>query len=632
MRQKNGHTLARVCMEPWRLVAAAGIGVLLILGVSAAGQNGNAPQSSGPSGATNSAPAVHDDAIVVDVVVTQHGHAVQGLARENFHIFEEGREQAITLFEEHHASPAEPQAPPALPPHVYSNSPEFPAISAANVLLLDAMNTPLENQSYVREQMIEYLRSVPVHSYMAIFVLGSRLRLVEGFMSRPEILLAALQGAVESPASSPLAPGGNVVTTQTVAAQTAEHRSALAAVRQFQLETTAFQQIEQRLQITLDAMNALADYLAAIPGRKNLLWLSGSFPVNFEPDLSRNGRGSLQTLYQTQIKQTSERFAAARVAVYPIDVRGLIMARKFGGATRDSSNLGPRPYGGVPSGGRLRGGNQSIQSSETSANGPSAGAFAGDDARFMQDSSSERATMHEIAEETGGLSFYESNSVKDAMARAVENGANYYTLTYVPEDKNFDGRFRKIRIDLPQKDYQLIYRRGYFSDAKPASTSVPLLTSTANAIQRGAPPSSQILFQVTVLPSDDPKLAGVKTQPGPAGLMADKLKGPVKRYSLDFVADTRQVALALGNDGVRHGSLEFLTVAYDHDGGLLNVVRRTFAVNLPPAQFDKFVQTGLPVHEEIDLPPGDVYLRCAVHDLSTDRIGTSEIPIQVIAP
>jgi hypothetical protein len=41
------------------------------------------------------------------------------------------------------------------------------------------------------------------------------------------------------------------------------------------------------------------------------------------------------------------------------------------------------------------------------------------------------------------------------------------------------------------------------------------------------------------------------------------------------------------------------------------------------------MQTGMPMHQELDVPTGEVYLRIAIHDLSTDRIGSVEIPLRV---
>ena len=68
-----------------------------------------------------------------------------------------------------------------LPPHTYSNAPHYAITSAANVLLLDALNTPLSDQVYVRQRMLKYLHTIPPGTRIAVFTLSSRLRMVEGF-------------------------------------------------------------------------------------------------------------------------------------------------------------------------------------------------------------------------------------------------------------------------------------------------------------------------------------------------------------------------------------------------------------------------------------------------------------------
>jgi hypothetical protein len=237
--------------------------------------------------------------------------------------------------------------------------------------------------------------------------------------------------------------------------------------------------------------------------------------------------------------------------------------------------------------------------------------------------------MQELAQDTGGRAFYDTNGIKDALARAIENGENYYTLAYIPDDAKFDGKFRKIQVKLPQQNLQLAYRQGYFAESSTAHSSNALLSPSEGAIQRGAPPSSQIPFKVRVLPSDDPSLKELKSQPGPAGLMAEKLHSPVKRYWIDYAADMHPVAANVGSDGLHHLSVEFAAIAYDRDGKILNVANRAFKLNLQPAQYNQIMQSGLPLHQELDLPAGEVYLRLAVHDLSTDRIGSIEIPLRV---
>src|SRR5208282_3850892 len=114
-----------------------------------------------------------------------------------------------------------------------------------------------------------------------------------------------------------------------------------------------------------------------------------------------------------------------------------------------------------------------------------------------------------------------------------------------------------------------------------------------------------ILFKLRVLPSDDPALKGMESQPGPAGALADKLHGPTKRYWIDYAADMHQIAASLGSDGLYHSSVEFVAIAYDRDGKILNAVNRAYMLNLQTAQHDRVMQTGMPMHQELDVPVGE---------------------------
>jgi hypothetical protein len=109
---------------------------------------------------------VQANLVLVDVVVTSNGTAVPGLTKNSFRRLENGNPQQITVCEEH-----KPDNPPAvvkmpdLPPNTYSDFPQFAVTSAVNVLLLDALNTPLSDQMYVRQQMLQYLKA-PVKRYL----------------------------------------------------------------------------------------------------------------------------------------------------------------------------------------------------------------------------------------------------------------------------------------------------------------------------------------------------------------------------------------------------------------------------------------------------------------------------------
>jgi len=75
----------------------------------------------------------------------------------------------------------------------------------------------------------------------------------------------------------------------------------------------------------------------------------------------------------------------------------------------------------------------------------------------------ERATMELVAADTGGKAFTSTNGIREAIQTAIEQGSDYYTLSYSPANTNFDGRFRKIEVKLARPNLQARTRSGYFS-------------------------------------------------------------------------------------------------------------------------------------------------------------------------
>lgn len=119
-------------------------------------------------------------AVLVDVVVTDsHGDAVSGLRQRDFKLTEDGRPVRIAFFEEHKGAAIVPADLPKMPPNVFTNVPIAPQSDALNVLLLDALNTREEDQTYVRAQVIEFLKTMKSGTPLAVFSLNTDLRLVQ---------------------------------------------------------------------------------------------------------------------------------------------------------------------------------------------------------------------------------------------------------------------------------------------------------------------------------------------------------------------------------------------------------------------------------------------------------------------
>src|ERR1035437_4186578 len=385
--------------------------------------------------------------VVVDVVATDSNRKpVRGLKVSDFTLTEGNVPQAITHFEEHTALTAADAtrfaAMPKMPPGIFTNYTPAPANGAVNVLLLDSLNTPMKDQTYVRQQLLAYLKSAPPNTRIAIFGLTTRLIFLQGFTSDPETLknIITRGKGKGSPLLDDQVGGGGIQNSQAddlednADPQDTAAASVIANLRQFDALQQSFQ-LQLRAKYTLDAMNQLGRYLSNIPGRKNLIWFSGSFPVDILPDTT----GTLPDPFaamassEDEFRDTVTLLARSQVAVYPIDARGLFNSPVFDA----SSN---RNYGG-------RTGNVRMQQDQN---------------KFSNDTAAEHGTMRAMADATGGRAFVNTNGLTQAVSTAIEEGSNFYTLTYTPSNFERDGKLRKIKIQLDRKGLKLAYRQGYY--------------------------------------------------------------------------------------------------------------------------------------------------------------------------
>jgi VWFA-related protein len=586
---------------------------LVISTSSASGQNPAAQQSPANSEPAPSGLVLHvtSNLVLLDVVVTEKGKAVHGLDRSKFHLFEDGREQPIAGFDEHQpaAVPAALPVLPALPPHTYTNTPIYPATGVVNVLLLDGLNTPQTDQMRTRQQMIEYMGKIQPGTMMAVFTLSSQLRMVTGFTTDVAQLTKTVKDQkTESPnmLAGPTAPDPLDEFQDYFDLKGREgpgQGGGGATLNAFEADV-ANNVLEHRIRITLDALKQLGLYLSAIPGRKNLIWFSGSIPAALDPNGSAaNSAQEIVVGYLDDVRKTNDLLTAARVAVYPVDARGMMIKLPF-----DPSNGAP----GV---------------SDISLKSP------GSLANFTFQLAAEHDTMRQIAEETGGQAYINTNGLKEAVASAVENGSSYYTLAYIPAAKKLDSQYHKIEVRLDGAGDQLSYRRGYFADAPGKSTpqSTKTLSPFLAASMHGAPPATQVLFEARVLPASDPQLVGVKLPDGPAGEMTASLKGAAHRYIADLKIDAHSLAFEQTPDGLHQTEFECVVVGYDADGKRLNWTDGTFTVPLDANQYAAILARSLPLRMALDLPAGHVFLRIAIHDRTADHSGALEVPLTVEA-
>ena len=150
----------------------------------AAAQEAKATQTKDASGQATLKATVRQ--VLVDVVVTDRkNHPVTGLRQEDFSVLEDGKPQRIVYFEAHrprvNAPSGKAPALPGLPADTFANVPAANNQSPLNVLLYDLLNTRLTDQPFAHKEIVKFLHNRPEGSRFAIFVLGDRLHLLQGF-------------------------------------------------------------------------------------------------------------------------------------------------------------------------------------------------------------------------------------------------------------------------------------------------------------------------------------------------------------------------------------------------------------------------------------------------------------------
>jgi len=529
--------------------------------------------------------------VLVDVVVTgAKGQPASGLKKEDFLLSEDGKAQTVSFFEEHTDGKVTPVALPVMPPDVFTNYPTVKTTDSVNVLLLDSLNTQAIDQVYVRQQMEKYMEAAlasPHGARVAIFTLGQQLRMIQGFTADSGGLKDALldpkshtEAKYEPQMATPLRKDAEMTACAKIRSPAGQE-----ACKSFMAGENAERNAD-RVAMTLQAFQALARYLAPISGRKNIMWLAGSFPIHFFPDTGR--RGQFASPYPNAVRQTAELLTADQVAVYPIGASALAVESYLQGNADPSANRTGK-------------------------------AVEGDEAHraFNQ------IAMEMLARDTGGHAFYNTNGLSEAMEQAVDEGSHFYSLAYVPSNSKMDGRYRKIDLKLAGGDYKLAYRRGYYAEnakfpvseagAKKNDALVPLMGF-------GMPDFAQILYKARVAP------VTADASSGAAGVK--ELKPPMVRYGLDFAVTPADLHLELGPDGIRRGNIEVMLVAYDADGGVVNVFRKKSEIVLNRQAYAEVMRIGLQMHREIDVPENAAYLRTGLMDLDSGKLGSLTVEMR----
>jgi VWFA-related protein len=515
--------------------------------------------------------------VVLDVTVLDNeGMPITGLKANDFQLFDDGRPQKVTNLEEH-TGPQGGQSLPVQSPvpqgsFAISNKP--PDGSIWNVVAVDLINTPKEDRGRLQEQLQAFAKEIPPGTPVALVSMTGDVKVLSSFADGQAGLTRALKRGL-----GPVDVGGpaNIVERN-------EIQESIDIVYPDSLQNKAnvdVQRQAQRAQMTLDDFARIARWLKAYPGKKNVFWLSSGFPIEAHAlgvkgynDLQPAGPGTPGGQKLPMQDETDRQLETARVAIYPLDVRGVAV---WDIARETSADTGGNSLGIAKEGAP----NTEVEDNLKTA---------------------QRSEMLEIAHATGGVARF-NNDLSASLLQAFRQGESYYTVSYTPQDAMWDGGYHGFKLALDRPGVQMVYRQGYY--ARDVQAEPPPTTDQFRAaLEPNMPSATSVVFKVNVLPNPD-------------------------SAEVQYAIDPSTVRFTQGSDGKLLADLDCAILEFNAKGKVLDKSLIRFSERTGLNQPLQLPARALNAKQTIALKSGTTTLVFGVRDRATGLFGTLEVSIPV---
>lgn len=483
---------------------------------------------------------VESQIVLLDVTVTDaSGKPVNDLRPDEFRIFENKVPQTIASFE----PPAAHMLPRADSGKVLVNSTaDLPRIGSApvTILVLDELNLSFGERGFARTKVIDWLKRQPevLPQPTALVAINDKdLHLLRDYTQSRAALLEVMNKHT-----------GDVVWR-------IDPNNAPAASK-------------QNMGAVLSAIDSLAQATRGIPGRKNILWVGRGFPSIGISDVGLTDADNVNS----HLRYLSDLLMQARVTLSVI------------GATLDPSQanlynatLGP---GGTQT---LSDGAELDPNMSASSNGDGALKFSG------------------LAATSGGHSYAQRNDIDAEIARSVDEGGNYYTISYQPTDHSGNPRiYRKIGVAVTRPGLTVQGRDGYFANQQQPILSVKETTK-------------QVAFDLNNAATSSIAFTDLHLTAEPSGLADFTLQ-----------ASARDLTWRDLPDGRRHADVVLMAACVSARGKLLARTYATLGSNTEASLASISVSSAaLPMH--VNAPAGTARIRFVVRDMVSGRTGTADV-------
>jgi VWFA-related protein len=469
---------------------------------------------------------VTSNLVSMDVLVKdKKGKAVTNLKAEDFTITENGVRQKIEFFDSTLVGGHDRNQPVAGAVVGSTASSQLPRNIIS--LVLDGQTTEGANLKHVREGVTKYISErIQDSDSVALFAISGGLQLLQPFTQDKGKLISAAERSYGSSTGAKTSEQRDLAESMakirdylagapTGPATTAAAGSALAQAMIARRVLEQYVQLRsalstQQTRPILAALAAICEGLRPIPGKKTLVMFSQGFVAPEALDW--------------QVQSTIDIANRANVAIYIIDSSGLT------GGTPQSGALVPAAA--------LSAISAATSQEERIRAGAGESVF---DVSRHEGLNRQQDLLYRISGNTGGQFIKNTNDISLGLNRIDEEVRSRYTLAYRSTDPNFDGSFRKVKINVTRSDAVVVARAGY--NAIPPNQIVPFSPTDRKLLADFATTSAHPTLPLSV------QLTSFRSQPGyytvplffevPPEAIQFEHKGDKQRLQLDVLGIVR---------------------------------------------------------------------------------------------
>jgi VWFA-related protein len=529
--------------------------------------------------------AIRVNATLVDlnvVVRDSHGKAIGGLTSSDFQVFDQGKEQKITLFRPEVAHPPVVQMQAPLTTAEAPTVPPAPVASAPPRYLgfyFDDTNMTMSQLVYVRKAAEEFVRNT-MDETDRVAVFTSSATVTQQFTSNKQQLLDAIGKLLSHTHGTP---SGCPVMTPYEAYEiglfwnmhndaldlgVSENRHRMCCSGdcvQYVLNSAEAVRSENEIfaQETLGVLGDVIRYMEKMPGRRTLIMASGGY----------YSMGN-------QVQHAQDKMIGgaihAGIIINTLGAKGLTADYDFSqGEEIFNRASAPNAYASL----------LNIMENEVSDDGISALAYG-----------------------TGGKFFHDNNDMITGLREMAELPAASYVLGFSPEVVKDNGLFHNLKVKVPgQHDVTITARPGYFALTKEQaapSAKLQKLDKEVMAADTLTEMAAEVVTQSTSLVTGEPALKVAVHVPGKSLQFAKRDKRHAER-------------------------LIFITALFDMQNHYLAGTEAMMNMTLKDETFMRIKNDGVDAKATLQVPTGKYRLREVVQEVVGGKIATMSKDVEI---